>query len=40
MEIVAYDEYVDEQVAKGRSLLGLYPATEASREVFRRWRTA
>lgn len=39
-EIVAYDEFVDEKLAEGRSLIGLYPATDASREEYRAWRTA
>lgn len=37
-EIVAYDEFVDEKLAQGRSLVGLYPATDASREEYRLWR--
>jgi regulator of RNase E activity RraA len=37
-EIVAYDEFVDEKLAEGRSLVGLYPATDASREEYRVWR--
>ena len=29
-----------EEVARGRSIVGLYPATEASRAEFQRWRKA
>lgn len=38
--IVEYDEFVDEQLALGRSLIGLYPATPGSREEYARWREA
>lgn len=37
-EIVAYDEFVDEKLAEGRPLVGLYPASDASREEYRVWR--
>lgn len=37
-EIVAYDEFVQSKLAEGRSLIGLYPATPASREEYRQWR--
>lgn len=36
--IVEYDEFVDEQLAAGRSLIGLYPATEQSRAEYAVWR--
>jgi regulator of RNase E activity RraA len=39
-EIVEYDEFVDEQLAAGRSLIGLYPATPASRAEYAAWRAA
>lgn len=39
-EIVAYDEFVDEKLAEGRPLIGLYPATDASREEYRVWRAS
>ena len=37
-EMTAYDEFVSEQVAEGRSLFGLYPSTTASRDEFEFWR--
>lgn len=37
-EIVAYDEFVQSKLAEGRSLIGLYPATLASREEYQHWR--
>ena len=36
--IVEYDEFVDERLAAGASLIGLYPATEASRREYALWR--
>lgn len=37
-EIVEYDEFVDEKLAAGRSLIGLYPATPESRAEYAAWR--
>ena len=37
-EIVAYDEFVDERLAAGASLIGLYPATEQSKADYARWK--
>lgn len=39
-KIVHYDEFVDEKLAEGRPMVGLYPATEASNEEYRQWRAA
>src|SRR5215468_3393937 len=40
-EMTAYEDFVTEQVLKGRSILGLYPATEEqSRKDFEAWRKA
>lgn len=39
-EIVDYDEFVDERLAAGASLIGLYPATDESRQAYRIWRDA
>jgi len=38
--IVEYDEFVDEQLAQGASLIGLYPASESSRAAYQVWREA
>ncbi len=41
VEMTAYEDFVTEQVLKGRSILGLYPATEEqSLEDFAAWRKA
>jgi regulator of RNase E activity RraA len=38
-EMTAFEDFVTEQVLAGRSILGLYPATDpATREEFKRWR--
>jgi regulator of RNase E activity RraA len=38
-EMTAYEDFVGEEVRKGRSILGLYPATdEKSRRDFAEWR--
>lgn len=37
-EIVAYDEFVQSELAAGRSLIGLYPASPAARAEYRKWR--
>lgn len=40
-EMTAYEDFVTEQVRAGRSILGLYPATdEANLEAFEAWRRA
>ncbi|HKT72056.1 MAG TPA: hypothetical protein VJQ47_04150 [Steroidobacteraceae bacterium] len=36
--IVEYDEFVEAQLAQGRSLIGLYPATAESRREYETWR--
>ena len=39
VEMTAYEDFVTEKVTEGRSILGLYPATEEkSREDFAQWR--
>ncbi|MHC1551547.1 ribonuclease activity regulator RraA [Phyllobacterium sp. K27] len=41
MEMTAYEDFVMEEVGKGRSIIGLYPATrEDSKQDFAKWRTA
>ena len=41
VEMTAFEDYVAEQVMAGRSILGLYPATEPGvREAFEAWRAA
>jgi regulator of RNase E activity RraA len=41
VEMTAYEDFVTEQVLKGRSILGLYPATEEqSLKDFAAWRKA
>ena len=37
-EMTAYDEFVSEKVAEGRSLFGLYPSTANSRDEFDFWQ--
>jgi regulator of RNase E activity RraA len=37
-ESTQYDTFAAEEVARGRSIIGLYPATDASRAEFQRWR--
>ena len=40
VEMTAYEDFVTEEVRKGRSILGLYPATdEQSLADFAAWRT-
>jgi len=39
-ELAQYDTFAAEEVARGRSIIGLYPATDASRTEFQRWRKA
>jgi regulator of RNase E activity RraA len=39
VEMTAFEDFVTEEVRKGRSILGLYPATEEqSRKDFAAWR--
>lgn len=38
--IVQYDEFVDEKLAEGRPMLGLYPAIGPTGEEYRQWRAA
>jgi len=38
-EATAYEQFVGHEIARGRSLLGLFPATEASRREYRAWIT-
>jgi regulator of RNase E activity RraA len=41
VEMTAYEDFVMEEVAKGRSIIGLYPATkEESKQDFAKWRAA
>jgi regulator of RNase E activity RraA len=41
VEMTAFEDFVTEEVKKGRSILGLYPATEErSKEDFAAWRRA
>jgi regulator of RNase E activity RraA len=37
-ESTQYDTFAAQEVARGRSIIGLYPATGASRAEFERWR--
>jgi regulator of RNase E activity RraA len=37
-ESMQYDTFAAEEVARGRSIVGLYPSTDASRAEFQRWR--
>jgi regulator of RNase E activity RraA len=37
-ETMQYDTFAAEEIARGRSIVGLYPATNASRVEFERWR--
>ena len=34
----AYEDFVQEEVMKGRSIIGLYPATAESRREFETWQ--
>ena len=34
----AYEDFVQEEVMKGRSIVGLYPATTESRREFEAWQ--
>ncbi|HEX9465591.1 MAG TPA: ribonuclease activity regulator RraA [Alphaproteobacteria bacterium] len=36
-EMTRYDEFAAQKIKRGRSVLGLYPATDASRTEFARW---
>lgn len=38
-EMTAYEDFVAEKVKEGRSIFGLYPASEQSRAEFNRWRS-
>lgn len=38
-KITAYDQFVDEKLREGRSLVGLYPATEESRAEYMTWQS-
>ncbi|GAB1583839.1 MULTISPECIES: ribonuclease activity regulator RraA [Phyllobacteriaceae] len=41
VEMTAYEDFVMEEVGKGRSIIGLYPATrEESKQDFAKWRAA
>jgi hypothetical protein len=41
VEMTAFEDFVTEQVMEGRSILGLYPATEErTRTDFAAWRKA
>jgi regulator of RNase E activity RraA len=41
VEMTAFEDFVTEQVGKGRSIFGLYPATDEQTMVdFKAWRTA
>jgi regulator of RNase E activity RraA len=41
VEMTAFEDFVTEQVMEGRSILGLYPATEErTRQDFAAWRKA
>ena len=37
-EATQYETFAAEEVARGRSIVGLYPATDASRAEFQRWQ--
>jgi regulator of RNase E activity RraA len=37
-EMAQYDTFAAEEIARGRAVVGLYPATETSRTEFERWR--
>jgi regulator of RNase E activity RraA len=39
-EQTAYEDFVQEQVAAGRSIFGIYPPAPEAREEFKRWRAA
>ncbi|MEO6408830.1 MAG: ribonuclease activity regulator RraA, partial [Burkholderiaceae bacterium] len=39
-EMTAFEDFVQERVLAGRSILGLYPPDEASRADFATWRAA
>jgi len=41
VEMTAFEDFVTEEVRKGRSIIGLYPpTTEQAREDFAAWRKA
>ncbi len=41
VEMTAFEDFVTEEVMKGRSIIGLYPATqEQTRQDFAAWRKA
>jgi regulator of RNase E activity RraA len=37
-EIEQYEKFAEIEIARGRSLFGLFPATEESKEEFKKWR--
>jgi regulator of RNase E activity RraA len=37
-ELAQYDTFAAEEIANGRRITGLYPASDASRAEFQRWR--
>jgi regulator of RNase E activity RraA len=39
-ELTQYDDFAAEEIARGRSIVGLYPASEGSQAEFRHWRKA
>ncbi|MGI9308415.1 MAG: ribonuclease activity regulator RraA [Gammaproteobacteria bacterium] len=39
-EVAQYERYVDIQIAKGRPIFGLFPATEENQAEFEKWRQA
>jgi regulator of RNase E activity RraA len=38
-EASVYDQFAEEKIAEGRPLIGLFPATEASRREYEAWKT-
>ena len=40
LEVAQYERYVDVQIAQGRSIFGLFPATEDNRAEFEAWQKA
>jgi regulator of RNase E activity RraA len=39
-EQTAFEDFVQEKVAQGRSIFGIYPPGPEAREEFKRWRAA
>ena len=39
-EQTAFEDFVQEKVAEGRSIFGIYPPGPEAREEFKRWRAA